>query len=380
MTATLEKQLQTWLPRQRWFAGKGRPITSVTVRRRTPLLDGLDHLILEVRQGDDTHLYQHLLGDGFPAFLLGACNAGADVGSLRFRSLEPVDPALAARPLGAEQSNSSVVYGRAAIAKLFRLLTPGINPDLELTRALTGRGQVAKLYGWVETELDGVTTTLGMVTEFLADGVDGWRLAASAANFRHEAHALGAATARVHKDLAAVFGVVELPAEAVRILAATMTARLDTACAQVPALVPFRAGLAEAFAELAAYGALPAQRVHGDYHLGQVMSTPDGWRLLDFEGEPSKPLAERRAPAHPLRDVAGMLRSFDYASSFGHTPDWSGPNRSAFQAGYTEAGGPDPATHPVPLRAFEYDKAVYEVVYEFRNRPDWLHIPLSTFR
>ncbi|GAA3197802.1 maltokinase N-terminal cap-like domain-containing protein [Actinocorallia longicatena] len=371
--------LEAWLPRQRWFAGKGRPITSVTVRRSTPLADGLTHQLIEVRQDDETSLYQHLDGDGFPAFLLSACAAGADLGGLRFRSLEPLDPGLPARPLGAEQSNTSFVYGRSAIGKVFRLLTPGLNPDLELTRALTGRGQVARLHGWFETDIDGVTTTLGMVSEFLADGVDGWKLATATGNFRAHAHALGAATARVHKDLAAVFGVARIPAPAVQALARTMTTRLDAACSEVPRLAPHRARIAEAFADLASHGPMPAQRIHGDYHLGQVMSTPDGWRLLDFEGEPSKPLEERRAPAHPLRDVAGMLRSFDYAAHFGHTPSWSDPHRSAFCSGYAEAGGPDPSVHPVPLRAFVYDKAVYEVVYEARNRPHWLPIPLSTF-
>jgi maltokinase len=133
-----------------------------------------------------------------------------------------------------------------------------------------------------------------------------------------------------------------------------------------------------------------AQRVHGDYHLGQVMRTQTGWVVLDFEGEPASPLAQRRARSSPLRDVAGMLRSFDYAARqqlltrrdraelAPVATDWVRRNSEAFCAGYAAAGGPDPAANSVLLRALILDKAVYEVIYEARNRPNWLTIPLES--
>ena len=135
---------------------------------------------------------------------------------------------------------------------------------------------------------------------------------------------------------------------------------------------------------------VPAQRVHGDYHLGQVMRTQTGWVVLDFEGEPASPLAQRRARSSPLRDVAGMLRSFDYAARhqlLTHpdrenldpvATEWVRRNTDAFCAGYAEAGGLDPAANAVLLRAMLLDKAVYEVLYEARNRPNWMVIPLES--
>jgi maltokinase len=169
--------------------------------------------------------------------------------------------------------------------------------------------------------------------------------------------------------------------------------RLEVALAAVPELTRHADLIGSAFSDLAKLGQpLLVQRVHGDYHLGQVMRTQTGWVVLDFEGEPAVPLAQRRARSPALRDVAGILRSFDYAARYqllSH-PDqdqerlqplareWVRRNQAAFCSGYAEAGGMDPAAHTTLLRALVLDKAVYEVMYEARNRPDWLSIPLGS--
>jgi maltokinase len=194
----------------------------------------------------------------------------------------------------------------------------------------------------------------------------------------------------VHAALAEVLPTGRLERKELVALAEGMRARLDRAAADIPALAEHADALRQAFDDVAGLDEpVPVQRVHGDYHLGQVMRTLDGWKLLDFEGEPARPLAERRAMESPIKDVAGMLRSFDYAARHllaDHPGDaqrayrageWADRNREAFLDGYARAGAFDPRRHPALLRAFETDKAVYEALYESRNRPTWLPIPIA---
>ena len=312
--------------------------------------------------------------------------------------------------LTGEQSNTSLVFGESAIFKVFRRVTPGPNPDLEVASALAslGSSHIAEPFGWVETRIDGATTVLAILSRYLRAASDGWSLAATSVrdlyateegtraaeaggDFEGEAERLGAASAQVHRDLADAFGQSELHSEAIRELAEQMYRRLDLAVAAVPELAAFADKVGDAYSDLAKLiEPVPAQRVHGDYHLGQVLRTQAGWVVLDFEGEPASPLAQRRARSSPLRDVAGMLRSFDYAarhqlvthpeaaSLAPRAADWVRRNSDAFCARYAAAGGQDPAENSVLLRAMLLDKAVYEVGYEARHRPTWVSIPLES--
>ncbi|GAA4240338.1 phosphotransferase [Actinomadura meridiana] len=458
---SLVQLLAGWLPKQRWFGGKDGPIDDLTIDTATQLRTGdpvLHHLILDVHQNGTTDHYQLLLGTrqhlpdrlrpveiGKPTVghgidghvydavhdpelartLLAAMADEATVGPLRFRRAPGAElrTDLDGIPISAEQSNTSLVFGDAYICKLFRRLSPGVNPDLEVNLALARQGSphVPAVHGWVEMEpgTGDEPVTLALLSEFLRSASDGWQLALTSArdwlaqpsqpglaadlvpgdaggDFAAEAERLGAATAEVHRALAAAFGETRTRPEDVRDTVFAMNDQLDRVNAAVPEIRPHAHAIRGAFDALAARAeALTVQRVHGDYHLGQVLRTDSGWTLLDFEGEPARTPAERRAPAHPLRDVAGMLRSFEYAARFliardaDLPPDtaealelraraWAARNRAAFRTGYAAAGGPDPDANAALLRAFEFDKAVYEVHYEARNRPSWLPIPLRS--
>ncbi|MCQ4080468.1 phosphotransferase [Streptomyces sp. RB6PN25] len=438
---SLTPLLREWLPRQRWFAGKGRPITGFGLVCATELLpaDGgadapaLLHLLLDVHQPDcPPDCYQLLVGtrellppalasaligravggrlDGLTLYeglhdprlatlLLERMRTSGSDGHLRF-SAEPdavIPSGLAPRLSVAEQSNSSVIYGDTFILKLFRRISPGCNPDLELSLALArvGSARVAAPVAWFEaTGLHEEPATLGVLQRYLPGSSDGWELALRAvdgavagADFTDHARALGRATAEVHTALADALPTTLLRRPQIQRLATSMAERLDATVAAVPALAPYRTGLLDAFRDLVTFGSdggtVRAQRIHGDLHLGQALWTPaQGWVLIDFEGEPARPLTERRRPHSPVQDVAGMLRSFDYAArhrdpASPYAAEWADRHRAAFVAGYAERSGSDPNDSPVLLRAYETDKAVYEVVYEARHRPDWLPIPMA---
>ncbi|WP_405938922.1 maltokinase [Streptomyces sp. NBC_00726] len=428
--------LHEWLPRQRWFAGKGRSITAFSLVSATEILPvdgdgttpGLLHLLVRVHQPTmpaqpPVDCYQLLLGvraalpqhlapaaigrvpdgplaglavyDGLhdarlAALLLERLRSPGRLGAVRFdRGPEPIPEDLPPRVLDTEQSNSSLVYGNAYILKIFRRVFPGTNPDLELPLALSreGCGRVPAPVAWFEAATP-ERLTLGVLQPFLRGAQDGWQLAlralATGHDFLAEAKALGRATAEVHTALAAALPTPVLRRAQTDELAAAMVERLEAAAHAVPELVPYVPGLRTAFDAVVALGhrgcGWAAQRVHGDLHLGQTLRGADGfWSLIDFEGEPARPLPERRSPQPPVRDVAGMLRSFDYAARSHRPwkPEWAARCRDAYCDGYAEAAGADPRAEPELLRAHETDKAVYEVLYEARHRPDWLPVPMA---
>ncbi|AOT61139.1 MULTISPECIES: maltokinase N-terminal cap-like domain-containing protein [Streptomyces] len=432
---SLAPLLLAWLPRRRWFAGKGKPVTGFALVSATELLPpgpagpGLLHLLVRVQQPGLTasaspgDCYQLLLGvcDALPprlapaligrvtggplagrtvyealqdprlaALLLERLRSPGTIGPLRFHRTVAIPDGLPPRVLDAEQSNTSLVYGDAYILKIFRRIHPGANPDLELPLALARAGcaRVPAPVAWYEAGSGPDGATLGVLQPYLRGSQDGWQLAlealAAGRDFVPEAHALGRATAEVHTALAEALPTVRLARRQARELAVAMSRRLDAATQAVPALMPYVPGLRAAFETVAALaengGTWRAQRVHGDLHLGQALRSADGeWSVIDFEGEPTKPLAERRRPQPPVRDVAGMLRSFDYAAHSHHPldPRWAERCREAYCAGYAEASGRDPRAEAALLRAYETDKAVYEVVYEARHRPDWLRVPMA---
>lgn len=405
MTATL----LSWLPQQRWFAGKGREVLLLTEVSRTPV-GPADQVVLRVGYTDGgTEDYQVFLG----ASELGEdALSDPDVRAALLAKVTdgsvPVDADQGSYVLSAEQSNSSIVYADTLILKVFRRLQPGDNPDIEVTRALAEVDcpNIAAPVGLLSAPIDGVDTTMALLQPFLRGASDGWAMATTSVrdllasgdlradevggDFAGEAHRLGQATGTVHRDLArALPTAVAGPAQS-RETAVQLHERLEAALLIAPELTPYAEPLREVYAQVNRRTAdVSVQRVHGDLHLGQVLRTQDRWVLLDFEGEPARPLAERRALMSPLRDVAGMLRSFDYAARHlfvdqAPTPqlefraaEWAERNRSAFCDGYAEGTGIDPREEGQLLLAFELDKAVYEVLYESRNRPRWLPVPLA---
>ncbi|HJU96599.1 MAG TPA: aminoglycoside phosphotransferase [Jiangellaceae bacterium] len=439
--------LSPWLPHQRWFAGKNAPVDTVRTVNATRLREAepeVWHLLVEVVQGERRETYQvpvsfrevpdgrleHVLvGETEGRYVYDALHDKDATGELlrRFEIQDRVDGLAfhtepgAELPLGepslvltAEQSNTSLAYGDAALLKVFRRVVPGVNPDIEIHDALTRAGNefVAPMLGWLDgswVSLSGerLEAGLAMLQTFLVTATDGWAIATTSVrdlyaeadlhadevggDFAGEAQRLGLATAEVHSAMAEVLPTRTFRPEDLRALAERMRSRLEAAVTTVPELTPYAPGLVGSFDRLAElHSPVPVQRIHGDLHLGQVVRTVVGWKLVDFEGEPAKPLAERVALDSPIRDVAAMLRSFDYAARhllvIDHpgseqiayrAAEWAERNRAAFCEGYAKAAGHDPREEQVLLRAYETDKVVYEAVYEARNRPDWLAIPLA---
>ena len=476
----MRADLEQFIESARWFGGKGRSATVSDVRRLgtlgsaekdgTPFVgielvsltyaDGetetyqvpiayyaepqgrLEHA--QIGQWEDpdlgpVHAYDAMHDREVTILWLQAFDSGHDDGNLAFHRLpgHELDLTTHSTLFSGEQSNSSLAFGEDSLMKVFRKVTPGHNPDIEIHARLTeaGSDHVAALYGWVEAtghDTDGQPVHLAMLQQFLRTASDGWDLALASVrdlfaeadlhadevggDFAGESHRLGVATGEVHRTLSEVFPSDSWGPAELAVLAGAMRGRLDAAVAAVPQLAPHAETLQKLYDSVAAISEpVPVQRVHGDFHLGQTLRTVKGWKIVDFEGEPAKPLAERVLPDSPWRDVAGMLRSFDYAAHAVEADvqaehdntqiayraaEWAERNQRAFLAGYVEATvlAPEhdagdanrvevdedadpalllPAHVRTLLTGYQADKAVYETVYEARNRPSWIGIPLG---
>ena len=412
--------LAEYLVEQRWFGSKAREVAHCDVLEEIPLGGPLRLTFAEAVFSTGTHeTYQLLRDDGEDAFeqhagrLLELIREGADVESgeslVRFRSLkEVVGETGEQRPVGAEQSNSSVVFGDELILKVFRRVEPGINPDLEITRFLTEKGfdRIPALAGWYEIEGRNLDATLGLLQQFVPGGRDGWELAldelgADPERFLERVGRLGAVVGSMHAVLGSdasdqSFAPEEPSVEAISLLTATIDEEierifLDLGDREEAAPIAGRGEEVRDHLRMLTQVAVGGRviRHHGDLHLGQTLWADEDWVVLDFEGEPARSLAERRRKRSPLRDVAGMLRSFAYAASASElqrgvaAPEgWEERAREAFLDGYfgtVDASLLPPSNSATEqlLSIFELEKAVYELRYELNNRPDWVKIPVA---
>jgi trehalose synthase-fused probable maltokinase len=438
------ERLGEWMLGQRWFGSKARELSQVAVLDAIALTkeqDPLLMLIVEIRSPAGTHdlyqvpvgvaraggpreaiceqdgvaLYDALADEHMTALLGGLLASEATIGEgesvVSFRLGDGVE--LARRPqarrVGGEQSNSSVVLDDRYILKAFRRIEAGINPELEMLTFLGAHGfeAIAGVEGSYAYHGELLDASLGVMQRFIAGARDGWQLATEALEREagEELYAplaeLGEVTGRMHSTLASApedpeFAPEEPADEHVALLTATIDEQIERLFVEMPdrpELAPI-AGRGEELRDrlaLLSHTGIGGRllRSHGDYHLGQALLGPAGWVIIDFEGEPGRPLRERRRKRSPLRDVAGMLRSISYAALAGEVLrddppelEWERQSRERFLAGYMAEI--DPALLPAGSQAiskqlgmFELEKLLYELRYELENRPQWLAVPVA---
>lgn len=373
---TLAEELWQLTSTARWFGGRGRGGKLSRVRSLDPCAD-VQSLLLEVAYPHTPAETYHVpvLHSRLPR-LTEASNHGLALwqaftsGDERFQLLDPLAQPTTARRFTGEQSNTNVFFDNGTMLKVLRRVEPGGGIEAELLAALRGSGVAPELHGtWHSDDV-----ALGVLVEALHDPEDGYDIACEAASqgrdFSAEAHTLGTALAQVH-DLLRTNLATGVADSAQR--ASLFLERYEAAVEELPSLAAYRDGVAKVYAAVGS-AHIDTQRVHGDCHLGQVLRSEQRWRYVDFEGEPMKSLEQRRQLDSPLRDVAGMLRSFAYARQAGDaTSAWLIDCRHAFLDGYGVAGDPI-------LDAYELDKAVYEALYEARFRPHLAAVPLDAIR
>jgi maltose alpha-D-glucosyltransferase/alpha-amylase len=491
--------LPAFLAKQRWFGAKDAKITGTSLSFGVPLkVGGISYLfsaidvsltrgseqryflplavsadsetetpgwpllpftIARVRRGRVLGaLYDASATESFPLTLVDAIRQNLDIKANSDAIVCRSTPLMAelqlptpleVRRLKVEQSNSSIQIGDQLIAKLYRRITRGVHPEIEMARFLThvGFANTPPLFGTIEhVDAQGVPTALVVMLGFVRNQGDGWTHMSGYVVRRLEEHQVAAApmeppadsnlphayqrelsvmlghrTAELHRALAAPtedpdFAPEPIVAKDIAGWRAAARRQAETSFAtlkrQIPALPEAdreeaRRLLARQQECLSCIDTLAREpisamktRIHGDYHLGQVLVAQNDWYIIDFEGEPTKTLAQRRAKHSPLRDIAGMLRSFDYAAwaavrhiaaTTNAVPEatvqqaiaWRDATFDAFMTGYRELNT-EIASYPADereatrlLQLFTLEKACYELAYEASNRPDWISIPIK---
>lgn len=365
------------------------PIAARPMGESAPFLEGNGDAVLGEFEldGSTVFAYDALRDPGVAMMLLAR--------------VAPEERADNVRHVGAEQSNTSLVFDERLIFKVFRRLYEDTNIDIEVSRALHRVGFVNTPELTAEWSESG--SELGIIQSFLAGGTEGWAMALTSirdffrqggdpsmagGDFGAEAERLGQTTAELHDAMAKAFGSRPGDPGEWADLMELQLSRVDHPQLDVDAAK----AVFDRLRGIEDPG--PALRVHGDFHLGQVMRTDQGWFVMDFEGEPARPLEQRRMFTSPLKDVAGSVRSFQYAAwsalqdqdgnPEGLAEAWEQRNRQAFLEGYVavahQKGGILPGSteaFETILMAFELDKAIYELHYEQAHRPDWMKIPLD---
>jgi trehalose synthase-fused probable maltokinase len=423
-----EQALIDFVREQRWFGAKSRSVGHASVIDRATFRDSdpaLELQLVELRFDTGTHeTYQLLTNEGLDALadpqaarelvrmIRSGTKLAAEEGIVEFGAVEAFagqgHELREARAVGTEQTNTSIVFDEELILKVFRRLEAGINPELELLRFLTEHGfeNIATLDGWYAYSGRPMDATLGILQRYVAGGLDGWDLALDTMAERSEEfllrlYRLGEVTGHMHTMLGSdvsdpSFAPEEPSSESLGLLTAAIDDEIASIFAELPdqdeALAPILGRgeeVRERLRQLTQVGAIGRViRHHGDFHLGQTLWAGDDWVLIDFEGEPARSLPERRRKRSPLRDVAGMLRSFAYAATATQLlhgtdppPGWEAGAREEFLAGYRTTIEPSliPSGSAMEklLAVFELEKAVYELRYELNHRPDWVQIPVA---
>jgi trehalose synthase-fused probable maltokinase len=411
--------LTAWLSQQRWFGGKGAAIADVRDLDRAQIAPALVLAAVEVEYGSRPAERYALalkpwtgangviegLDDDAARALLGilrgrlrvATAAGALQGERFDKPGSPLDQLSrvpVVRGLGAEQSNTSLVFDDRVILKLIRKLEAGANPELEIGAFLARKDfpGVPPLLGAISVT-GAVNATVAVAHAYVRVESDGWsyvldRLREGAPPVE-DVRALGDRIGALHATLASETADRDFAPEPIRredlrgwtqSLLAELDRTVEVARTAVPQIQARRAALAERIERLQQIEPSGVRiRQHGDLHLGQVLRSGGEWLVFDFEGEPARPLSERRAKHSPLKDVAGMLRSFAYAAATAKRPDAVTPLREAFLAGWRSRARDllprDERSAVVLLESLELEKLLYELRYEIGHRPDWVAIP-----